>query len=144
MELTDYQKGMSDAISDPDGISIYTDKNGEQWVRVKVLDEDFLIAAHKYTEVKKDEFEWQEAMDAMKDIGRTIWNKKQMTIVTAFKDEVNAKLKEIGGDPLDGYYWSSTEYGSYYAWLVFFSNGSIDNFNKAYSWYVRPCAAFGQ
>lgn len=128
--------------STPDGITI-VDRDGEKWVRVKVLDEDFLIAAHDYTEGGKDEFEWQDAMDAMAKIGRTMWNKKQMTIAAAFKDEINAKLKDIDGDLLDGYYWSSTESNSYNAWLVYFSDGRINlNGYKYYSLPVRPCAAF--
>lgn len=88
----------------PDGISIHTDENGEKWVRVKILDEDFLIAA--------------------------------------CIEEINAKLKEIGGEELEGYYWSSTEYSSLNAWYVNFSSGYISTYPKYPSLYVRPCAAF--
>lgn len=126
----------------PDGISIHTDENGEKWVRVKILDEDFLIAAHDYKEGKTDEFMWQDAMDAMAKIGRTMWTKKQMYLIAAYRDEINEKMREIGGEELEGYYWSSTEYSSSNAWTVYFSSGYIYSGNKSNSLYVRPCAAF--
>ena len=126
----------------PDCISTHIDENGGKWVRVKMLDEDFLIADRDYTEGDTNEFKWQDAMDAMAKIGRSMWTKKQMHIVAAFIDKINAKLKEIGGEVLDGFYWSSTEYSSRLAWYVYFSSGYI-YFNSKYgSFYVRPCAAF--
>ena len=128
----------------PDGISIHTDENGEKWVRVKILDEDFLIAAHDYKEGETDEFKWQDAMYAMAKIGRAMWTKKQMHFVAACIEEINTKLKEIGGEELGGYYWSSTEYSSNYAWYVAFSDGYINTYyyGKYTSLAVRPCAAF--
>jgi len=42
-------------------------------------------------------------------------------------------------------YWSSTsgEYDSNYAWIVYFSNGSVYNYTKNYSIYVR-CVRDGE
>ena len=128
--------------TDPDGISIHADENGEKWVRVKIHDEDFLVAAHDYKEDETDEFKWQDAMDAMSKIGRKMWTKKQMHLVAAYIDEINAKLIEIGGEELDGHYWSSTEYNSSSAWYVNFSYGFIYYYSKYDSFIVRPCAAF--
>ena len=39
-------------------------------------------------------------------------------------------------------YWSSTEYTSYSAWYVNFSNGNINYYYKTYTFTVRPVAAF--
>ena len=64
----------------PDCISTHIDENGGKWVRVKVLDEDFLIADRDYTEGDTNEFKWQDAMDAMAKIGRSMWTKKQILI----------------------------------------------------------------
>lgn len=139
-EGTDAQPAAQTAAT-PDGISIHTGENGEKWVRVKILGEDFLIAAHDYKEGEIDEFKWQYAMDAMAKIGRAMWTKKQMNLVTAYKDEINAKLKEIGGDELKGSYWSSTDYSSSYAWSVYFSDGDIYLNYRCSSLAVRPCAA---
>lgn len=125
-----------------DGISVHTDCNGEKWVRVNIGDEDFLIAARDHADGDKKEFEWREAMDAMKKIGCSMWTKKQAHIVAAYIDEVNAKLREIDGEELDGGYWSSTESSQTSAWTVGFSSGGIYSVGKYYSLIVRPCAAF--
>ncbi len=42
----------------------------------------------------------------------------------------------------DTWYWSSTEYNSYYAWIVGFSSGGTNNPNKCNSGAVRAVAAF--
>lgn len=125
-----------------DGISVHTDGKGEKWVRVNICDEDFLIAARDYADGDKKEFEWQEAMDAMKKIGCSMWTKKQAYIVAAYIDEVNAKLREIYGEELASLYWSSTEGSQTLAWTVGFSSGAIYAYNKCLSLIVRPCAAF--
>lgn len=40
------------------------------------------------------------------------------------------------------YHWSATEFNATYTWLVNFSNGYISNYNKSYSFVVRPVCAF--
>ena len=113
------------------------EKDGQQWVRVRVGDEDFLIAAHDYEEDGKDGFNWNKACR----IGT--FTKKQAHIVCAFLDEINGKLREIGGDELASSYWSSTESNDGGAWYVYFSSGYISYYAyKCYSRSVRPVAAF--
>lgn len=57
---------------------------------------------------------------------------------------INKMLKSVGGEPLKGKYWSSSEFSSSYAWESYFlnSNGLI-NYNKYSSnnVYVRPVLA---
>ena len=57
---------------------------------------------------------------------------------------VNEKLALIdGADLLDGwFYWSSSEYSIYGAWLLYFGNGSVSNYDKDDYYYVRPVVAF--
>ena len=57
---------------------------------------------------------------------------------------VNEKLALIdGADLLDGwFYWSSSEYSIYGAWLLYFGNGSVSNYDKDDYYYVRPVLAF--
>ena len=114
------------------------ERDGQQWVRVKVGDEDFLIAAHDYKEDGKDKFTLEEAYK----IGT--FSKKQAHIVCAFLAEINGKLRKIGGDELKGYYWSSTEYNGTFAWYVNFSSGGINGYpyGKCITRAVRPVAAF--
>ena len=40
------------------------------------------------------------------------------------------------------YYWSSTEYSAYYAWIVYFGGTYSYTYFKNYSYYVRAVAAF--
>ena len=57
---------------------------------------------------------------------------------------VNEKLALIdGADLLDGwFYWSSSEYSIYGAWLLYFGNCSVSNYDKDDYYYVRPVLAF--
>lgn len=56
---------------------------------------------------------------------------------------INKMLKSVGGKPLKGEYWSSSEYSSGYAWqsYLFSSYGLNGNYNKNGSGYVRPVLA---
>ena len=57
---------------------------------------------------------------------------------------VNAALEKAGGEPLKGWYWSSSEYGSGHAWGSYFSYGYglSDYHHKDGSYEVRPVLAF--
>ena len=112
------------------------EKDGQQWVRVRVGDEDFLITAHDYEEDGKVEFTWNKACK----IGT--FTRKQALIACAFLDEINGKLREIGGEELASRYWSSTEYSATNAWNVVFSSGTIYGNSKYNTLAVRPVAAF--
>lgn len=112
------------------------ERDGEQWVRVCALGEDFIIAAHDYKDGDKTKFTWEEACK----IGT--FNLKQGYIILALLDDINAKLKEIGGKSLDSSYWSSSKYSSYGAWYVGFGSGSVDINGKCYSHVVRKVIAF--
>lgn len=52
---------------------------------------------------------------------------------------INKMLKSVGGKPLKGEYWSSSEYSYYRAWYSTF-NGSfdLDWYDKDDKQYVRP------
>jgi hypothetical protein len=117
------------------------EQNGEKGVRLCVGDVDIFIEAHNID--NGEEFEWKKAMARLEEVGKRTFDKHEMYLITAYKDEINAKLKEIDGDELDGYYWSSTEYNSNTAWYVHFSDGYINTYYvKYHSLPVRPCAAF--
>lgn len=54
------------------------------------------------------------------------------------KEAVDAALIRAGGTPLEGWYWSSSEYTSGTAWGVDASNGHVDWYGKGYGLnYVR-------
>lgn len=62
------------------------------------------------------------------------------------KDMLNTQLGKVGGtsfQPSTYYYWSSTEYGDYYAWCVRFYGGDVSNSDKpSRSYGVRAVLAF--
>ena len=57
-----------------------------------------------------------------------------------FKNTGNAGT-DLGGF-VDYAYWSSSEYTANYAWYQFFLNGYQNDFNKNFTFYVRPVRAF--
>ena len=107
--------------------------DGEKWVRVHALGEDFAIAPHNYVKDDKSMFNWFEACE----IGT--FNKRQGILIQFLIAEIDEKLKEIGRDTLKDSYWTSTEHSAANAWLLIFNNGNFYTSNKStYSFRVRP------
>lgn len=59
------------------------------------------------------------------------------------KAEINACMNLIGGTPVstDYYYWTSTQYNSYNAWILDWSDGSVSYYAKYGNNRVRAFAA---
>lgn len=55
------------------------------------------------------------------------------------KSSINSALSKIGGTAMDTnyYYWASTQYGSYSAWILSWSRGVVDTYYKSKDNYVR-------
>lgn len=57
--------------------------------------------------------------------------------------DINAALEAIGGKPLCGWYWASTQYSATYAWGLSLNDGSAGSNAKAtYQTRVRAVSAF--
>lgn len=119
-------------------VSIH-EQDGMKGVRLCVADVDIFIEAQDLDNGK--EFEWQKAMDRLKELGKSTFSKHEGYFIAAFIDEINEKLREIGGKELDKAYCSSTEYYSGFAWVVYFSSGDVNLSFKSISYAVRPVAA---
>lgn len=119
-------------------VSIH-EQDGMKGVRLCVADVDIFIEAQDLDNGK--EFEWQKAMDRLKELGKSTFSKHEGYFIAAFIDEINEKLREIGGKELYKAYWSSTEYVSGYAWRVDFLSGGVYVSDKYGSFVVRPVAA---
>lgn len=117
------------------------EQNGEKGVRLCVGDVDIFIEAHNLDDGRK--YEWEDAMNRLKEVGKSTFTKHEGTLIAAYIDLINEKLREIGGEELDGVFGSSTEYNSYNAWGIH-SSGSIYTSNKYNSFHVRPCQNFKQ
>ena len=66
----------------------------------------------------------------------------ELTGIYLNKDKTNAALKAANLPELkESWYWSSTEYDSYYAWLLGVGNGYRHFNTKSNGNYVRPVLA---
>lgn len=119
------------------------EQDGEKGVRLCVGDVDIFIEAHDLDNSK--EYDWDNAIARLKEIGKRTFDKREMHLIAAYIDEINEKLREIGGDELMGYYWASSERSATGAWAVNFSPsfaGYVYGSNKYYGSAVRPVADF--
>ena len=81
-------------------ITIHKDANGNpDGVRVQAMDEDFLIALH-------DRFDGEEVTLAQAAKGNSLPDWPMIKVLLLLLLEVNAALKEAGGDPMKGWYWT--------------------------------------
>lgn len=67
----------------------------------------------------------------------------ELTGIFLNKNKINAALKAANLPELkESWYWSSTEYNSFYAWELSVSNGYRGSNDKNGNYYVRPVLAF--
>ena len=109
-------------------VSINYDHNGNaNGVKVQTLDECFIIALHDLDEGKND-FSHDSAMKRLEELNLKTFSKKQATILCAYLDEVNEKLKEAGGVPFakDVYVTSSSaDCHGYSSWFFIGTLGCL-------------------
>lgn len=85
----------------------------------------FIIYKHDI----KEECDWWDGKKACEDIFCRMPTCKELLVISENKKEIDELMKEHGGEPLkDEYYWSSSEYGSSYAWIVRPSDGYLYNY----------------
>lgn len=74
--------------------------------------------------------------------GQYIPSLAQLHLILLNIKEVNKALEAVGGTPMrKEWYWSSTEYSSYYSWSVSFYSGYSSNGSKCNTYVVRPAVA---
>lgn len=77
---------------------------------------------HKFIVYKhdiKEECDWWDGKKACEDIFCRMPTCKELLVISENKKEIDELMKEHGGEPLkDEYYWSSSEYDYYSAWVV--------------------------
>jgi hypothetical protein len=122
-------KGLKTFIEE--GVSTYTDDRGNDYVRVKIGDEDFCIAPYDYTEDDDDAFKWNHVMTLLEAEDLELPTKQQVEIYKEHIDDINDRLKEIGGEALKKkWYWTSTEHGVEQVWAYMGDNCHFNVFPK--------------
>lgn len=103
------------------------------------------VPLFNYKEDEKNNFSWNEAIKIdfsyFNVEGMILPTIQMLSLIFLNKKYINSKIKELGGDILEGYFWSSTEYNSNYAWTLYMNYGSRNLFSKNYLGYVRPVLA---
>lgn len=71
-------------------------------------------------------------------------NLRQLEVIYKNKEVLSKAFIAAGGETLDdeAYYWSSTEYSYYTAWILDMSDGYRSSNAKYHYYYVRPVLAF--
>lgn len=84
---------------------------------------------------------WPEAMELAALSGNRIPTLTEANLLLYFKDRINALLEAHEGEPLDGPFWTSTDFSPTYAGYLLFCTGyGPDNF-KSHEYNVRPVRA---
>lgn len=104
------------------------------------------VPLFNYKEDEKNNFSWNEAIKIdfsyFNVAGMILPTIQMLSLIFLNKKYINSKIKELGGDILEGYFWSSTEYNSYTAWRLRMSDGNRYYNTRNYSnGYVRPVLA---
>lgn len=118
-------------------VSPYTDENGNSWVHIKTGKYDFLLGIRDLTD---KEVNWDEAMKLAADNGVKLPTKQMWSLVGAFIDEINAVIKELGGDILENCFWSASECSSNHAWFFVATYGTLHT-SKMYGCSCRGSLA---
>lgn len=88
------------------------------------------------------EYTWEDAMKIkFSQDNIHVPDIRELSLLHLNIDDVNAGLSAAGGEKLEGYYWSSTEYLSNSAWVLGMVNGTRGYGNKNDGNYVRPVLA---
>lgn len=115
-------------------ITIHKDSEGNpNGVRINEMGEDFLIDL-------KDSYDGEEVTFNQANSGQ-LPDSPMVMLLYHFGQEINEKLKEAGGSPLKGWYWSKTPAEIILGEgtsgrLIFKSSGATFNVNYNYEFFL--------
>lgn len=99
----------------------------------------------KAVSLKEFKCDWHSAAQKCTSLGKgwRLPSKSEVQAVYNQKSAINSTLASMAENGLSGNtYWSSDEYNSDCAWLVFMSNGYTNGSSKNLNYYVRAVSAF--
>lgn len=116
------------------------EKDGHKGIYIGDLDNKPIVVSLKQPDKK---MAWDEAMKYAENIGERLPTQCECMLMFIHKDKLNEALKANGGDLWDkGWYWSSSEYGSSFAWNVYSNDGYVGYYNKTSPGSVSCFLAF--
>lgn len=99
-------------------------------------------AGEKDDDEDSQEYTWEEAMKIkFSQDNIHVPDIRELSLLHLNIDDVNAGLSAAGGEKLEGFYWSSTEYSNRYAWNLWMDDGYRGYGSKDINYYVRPVLA---
>lgn len=132
----------------PDATITIVERNGEKWVRVQALGEDFVIAPKDLEDNKgvMIDRDYDTLMKRLKELNLDTFDRKQGLIIAIYAEQINDKLIEAGGNKFaaDWYVskelWhpvgSSADYYGYNSWCFNGNYGCFIN-NYRFNGYFR-------
>ena len=89
------------------------------------------------------EINWYDAMSKVKEIGKTLPDDHESIEIINHINEINQVLCNIGGEKIDGWYWTRKELYGIHSWN-YTSYGSMNYYNKYNSFSVRAVKDFNK
>lgn len=105
-------------------------------VRVTLEGEDFVIAPKDYNNGK--EMTWHYAMYVLEENGLETFNYKQSCLIAVFYKEIDEILIQNGGDNLNNWYWTCSEFTTDGAFKFDGRCGTLEALVKSSMWRIRP------
>ncbi len=119
----------------------YYNENGKEGV---VFEVSYGGRHGKIVSLDETEATWNSAKEwcQNKGDGWYLPSEDELEKIYRRKSEINNTLSKNNAEGIDGEYWSSTDYGEYYARTVFMNDGFTSNTTKYSNTYVRAVSAF--
>lgn len=119
------------AITNPDATITIVERNGEKWVRVQALGEDFVIAPKDLEDSRgvMTDRDYDTLMKRLKELNLDTFDRKQGLIIAIYAEQINVKLIEAGGNKFAVDWYVSKE--------LWHPIGRPGDFNGDYVWYFN-------
>jgi hypothetical protein len=130
-----------------DAVLSIVEKDGNKWVRVQALGEDFLIATEDIND--RNDMSYDEAMSELKKCGLDTFDRKQGLIITIYIEKINKLMEKAGGEKFKRDWYVSSElwhpvgscadYSGRSSWFFNGSNGCFGSYGLSYGVFCcRP------
>lgn len=125
-----------------DAVLSIVEKDGNKWVRVQALGEDFIIATEDIND--RNDMTYDEAMSELKELGLDTFNRKQGLIIAIYINEINDLLEKAGGYKFERDWYVSIElwrpvacadYGGDPSWFFYGDGG-------CFAYYISRCSVY--